>query len=168
MKYDNFSCTNFVDFKIIILFPLDRTCRLRCEIVEDTVYAFHLICNSMGYFVKHGVGDFFNCGTHSVGCIHCSDYCGPTLISAIVLDANAFDVGNGDKILPYLFSKATVVKLLSENGICLSQCFKSVTSDCTKTSYAETGTWEGLTVNHGVRKSKCFSYDSYFVLEEQL
>ena len=118
--------------------------------------------------MQHGVGDFFYRGTHRVGGVYCADNCGPALVATFVLYANALYVGNCDKVLPYLFSKAALIKLVAENGVCLAESFESITGNRAKTSYAKTGAGEGLTVNHSVRKAECLAYYSYLVLEEKL
>ena len=45
---------------------------------------------------------------------------------------------------------------------------ETVACDSSKTSYTKSGTREGLTVNHCMRKTQCLSHNSDLILKEQL
>ena len=148
--------------------PLDSARGLRTEVVENAIYALYFARNTVNYLVKNRVGNFLDGGGHSVLGIDGANYRGPTLVSAVVLNANALDVGNYYEILPNLLGKAALVELVAKDRVCLAESVETVASDSAKASYAKTGAGEGLTVNHCVGKSKRFADYSYLVLEEEL
>ena len=129
-----------------LLFPLNRSCRLRSEVVENAVDACDLGGDTGGDLVKDRVGDLLDGGGHGILGVYGADDSGPSLISAFVLDTNALHVGNNNKVLPHLFCKTVLVELVAENCVCLAKSRKPVTCDSAKASYAKTGTGEGLTV----------------------
>ena len=118
--------------------------------------------------MENGVGDLLDGSGHSVLGVYGADDRGPSLVTAVVLNANALDVGDNDEILPYLFSKAALIKLVAEDSISLAQSFKTVAGDSAKASYAESVTGDRLTLYHCVRKTKRFTDNSYFILIEKL
>ena len=111
-----------------LLFPLNCACGLRSEIVENAVYAFHFVDDSVGNSVENGVGNFFNGSSHSVLGIYGADDSGPTFITFVISDTNALHIGHGNEILPYFGSKTAFVKFFTENGISFTERMESVTS----------------------------------------
>ena len=85
-----------------VLFPLDRAAGLGGEVVQDSVYALYLVCDTGGYFMKHIVRYFLDRGGHCVRCIYRADDIGPALIPFTVTHADGSEVGDCYKILPYL------------------------------------------------------------------
>ena len=141
---------------------------LGSDIIEDSVDAFDLGCDSGADLMEHCVGDLFDCGGHSVLCIYGADDRRPALVAAVVLNTNTLDVGDNYEILPYLFVKAANVKFLAEDSVCLAERMETVTGNSAEASYSKSGTGEGLTVYHCMGKTEGFSNNSYLVLKEQL
>ena len=99
------------------------------------------------------IGDFFNSSGHSVFGVNCTNDCGPTLVTAFILNAYAFYIGNGNEILPNLFCKSAFIKLVTEDCICLAESVEPISCDCTKATNTKSGAWEWLTLNHSVGKT---------------
>ena len=119
--------------------PLNRSDRLWCKVKEYAVDAGYLVGDALCDLVKHGVGDLlYRCG-HSVNGVNGADDSGPSLVSLVILYANALNVGHCDKVLPYFFGKAALVKFLAQNCISLAQCCKAVTRDSTEATNAKAG-----------------------------
>ena len=154
--------------EIKILFPLNSSDRLRGEVEKDTVDTLYLVGDAVGNMMEEGIGNLLDSSRHSVGSVYGSDDCRPAFVTAFVFYTYALDIGNDNKILPNLAFKSVLCKFFAENSVCLSECVETVTGDCAETSYAKSGTREGLTVNHCVRKTECLSNNSYLVLEEKL
>ena len=152
---------------LIQLFPLNRACGFGCEVIEHTVDAIDLGGDASGDAMKDRIGDFLNGSAHSIGGIDGTDDCGPALVAAVILHADGFHIGNGDKVLPYLAGKSGVIEFLAKDSICLTKRVKALAGDCAKATDTETGTGEGLTVNHRVRKSERLTYYTDLVLVEE-
>ena len=149
-------------------FPLNSSCWLRCQIIENAVDAFYLGGNAGYYFVKDCVGDLlYGCG-HCVLGVYRADYRGPALIAAVILNADALDIGDNHEILPYPLGKSALIKLVAKDRVCLAKCVKPVPRDSTEATNAKTGAREGLTVYHCVGKTESFAYNSYLILEKKL
>ena len=118
--------------------------------------------------MKNLVRNFLDRGGHCIDGIDGANDRGPAFIAAIVLDADRLDIGNYYKILPNLFGKTADIEFLAENSICLAERVQSVTGDSAETANTETGTGEGLTVNHCVRKTECFADYADLVLIKKL
>ena len=149
-------------------FPLDRTGRLRCDIVEDSVDAFDLGGDAGADLMENCIGDLLDGCGHSVLGVYGADDSGPALKAAFVLNADRLDIGDNYEILPYLLCKSADSEFLAEDRVCLAECVETVAGDRAETAYAESGAGEGLTVNHFVGKSECLADYSYFILEEKL
>ena len=121
------------------LFPLNSSCGFGGKVVENSVDALNLACNSICDLMEKRVGNLLNSCAHSIGSVYRTDYCGPTFIAAFILNANALDVGNSDEVLPYLARKSGFIKLITEDSVSLAQSLKSVLGNCAKTSYAKSG-----------------------------
>ena len=152
----------------MVLFPLNSTCGFGCDVVEDAVDAFNLGEDSVCDRVEHGVGDLFDSSCHSVLGVNGADDSGPTLIALFVLYANALEVGDSNKELPYLACKAAFVEFVAEDSICFAERVESVTCDSTKAANAETGTGERLAVNHSGGKTESSADHTNLILEEKL
>ena len=131
-----------------LLFPLDGADGLGSEVHKYTVDTFYLFGDAVGDFVEDCVGNLLNSGSHSVLGVDGKDDGGPALIAALVLYADTFDIGDDNEILPYLFGKAALIKLISEDCIGLTECCQTVTGNRAKATDAKTGARERLTVNH--------------------
>lgn len=105
---------------------------------------------------------------HGVFCVYRAKDHGPFLGAPILSNAYAFKVRNHGKILPHLFSKPILRKLLTENGVGFSHCLQAIPRDGAKAADAQTGAGKRLTVNHAVGKSKGFAHHSDFILKEKL
>ena len=64
--------------------------------------------------MQNVVGDLFDGGGHGVSGVDGADDCGPTLVAAVILNADGFNVGNSDEVLPRLLCKSADVKLLAK------------------------------------------------------
>ena len=118
--------------------------------------------------MKNGVGDLLDGGGHSVLGIDGANDSGPALVAALLLYTNALDIGDNHEVLPYALCESALIELVAENSVCLAKCVESVTGDSTQATYAQTGTGEGLTVNHSVGQTKSLTNYSYLILEEKL
>ena len=118
--------------------------------------------------MKNSIGNLLDACLHCIGGIYSADNCGPALVTALVLYANALNIGNYDKVLPYLLGKTALVKFVTKNCISLTKRLKSVAGDSTEATDTESGAGERLTVNHCVRKTKRLTNYSYLVLIEKL
>ena len=98
------------------------------------------MCDAVCDLVEDLIGNLFDSCSHSILCVDSADDCGPAFVAALILNANALDVGNSDEILPNLLVKTAELKLFTENCISLAESVESVACDSTETSYAETGT----------------------------
>ena len=164
------SITNFRFVMLLMdiflkLFPLNSSRRLGSQIEENSVNAFYLVGDAGNDLMKHLVGYFLDGCSHSILCVDRADYCGPALVTRVVLYANALDVGNCDEILPNLLGKSAVVEFLTENRISLAERVETVACDRAETTNAKTGAGEGLTVNHSVGKSESLADNSDLVLK---
>ena len=114
------------------------------------------------------VVDRFNSTLNYVCCVDRTDDAEPFESSLAILDACGLEVGYNREVLPYLVCKAGLFEFFSEDCIRFSNCFESVSGDCTGASYAKSGTGEGLTVNHLAGKTQCGTYYADLVLVEIL
>ena len=121
---------------IRLLFPLDRSRGLRGNIVKHVVDALDLACDARGDLCEHVVGDGLDGRAHRVLGVDGADDRRPALVSGIVLNANALDVGDNDKILPYLLGKSANIEFLAEYRVCLAERVETVAGDRAKASYA--------------------------------
>ena len=149
-------------------FPLDCACGFGREVIENSVDALDLGRDSCNDLMKNGVGNLLDGGGHCVLGIYGADDCGPAFVAGVVLYADTLDVGNCDEVLPGLLCEAALVELVAENCISLAKSLESVAGDRAKATNAETGTGEGLTVNHSVGKSESFADYANLVLVEKL
>ena len=148
--------------------PLNRTCGLGGDVIENSVDSLDLACDSCADLVKNRVGNFLDGRGHSVLGVNGADDRGPALKAAVILDTYALYVGNNYKILPNLLCKTAIIKLLAQDRICLAERVKTVTGDSAETSYTESGSGEGLTVNHRVRETERLADYANLVLEKKL
>ena len=118
--------------------------------------------------MKDGVVNFFNRSGHRVDGINGTNDYRPVVASCVISYADRTEVGNSCEVLPYLACKSVFSKFVAENSVGQTYSFKTVTCDSAKTTYAESGTGERLTVNHIVGKSESCAASAYFVLEEHL
>ena len=151
-----------------LLFPLNGAGRLGCKIVKYAVDAFYFVNDSVRDLMENCIGDLFDGSSHSVLGVDGADDCGPTFVTAFFFYANALDIGNGNEVLPYGLCKTAVVEFFAENGVCFTECVESVAGDGTEATNAETGTGEGLTVNHCGGKTESSADYADFVLVEEL
>ena len=103
--------------------------RLHALREADAVDALDLMGNAVGDVVQQRVGDFLDGGGHGVGGVHRADDGRPALVTLAVTHANTGKVGHGDEILPHLAGQASLVELLTEDGIGLTQSVETVAGD---------------------------------------
>ena len=113
--------------------------------------------------MENGIGDLLDSSGHSVFRIYGANDSGPAFVTAFVLNSNALNVGNNNEELPNLFGKTVLIEFIAKNRICFSERFKSVASDSSKATNSKSGTGEGLTVNHIMRKTERITNYTYFV-----
>ena len=148
--------------------PLNRARGLGCNIIENSVDSLNLACYSRAYLMKKRVGNFLDGRGHSVLGVNGADDRGPALKAAVILDTYALYIGDYYKILPNFLCETAIIKLLAQDRICLAESVKTVTGDSAETSYTESGSGEGLTVNHRVRETERLADYANLVLEKKL
>ena len=117
--------------------------------------------------MEYVIGDLFDGGGHGVLGVDGADDGGPAFVAALVLHANALDIGHSDEVLPDLFSQAVLVELFPQDGVSLTQSVESVAGDGTQATHAQTGAGERLTVYHRVREAQRFADNANLVLLEK-
>ena len=152
--------------EIRFLFPLDRSDWFWGEVEEDAVYSLYFVCDTLGDFMENGIGNFLYSGGHGIFGINGSDNCGPAFVTAFVFNSHAFNIGNGYEILPNLFGEAVLIELVAQNCICFAECTQSISCDGAEATNTKSGTGEGVTVDHCVRKSQSLTYNAILVLKQ--
>ena len=150
------------------LFPLDCSRRLWCQVVQNSVDSLDFGRDAVGDMLKKLVRYFFNRCSHRINRVDGTDDNRVGEGALAVLDADGFEVGDSSEVLPHLAFKTVLSKFFSENGVGLTDGFKTVAGDGAETADAESRTRERLTVNHAVGKTESFADDSYLVLVKEL
>ena len=146
------------------LFPLYRPHRLRCQVVKHSVYVLHLFCDTLYYPSQQIIGYLFYGGAHGVHGIYRTDYHGICKAAfAVGRYTHGSEIRYCREILPHFTFKSRLCKFLSEDGIGLTDCFKSVAGNCSQAPYPKTGTRERLAVNHAVGKIKGLSHHTHLI-----
>ena len=151
-----------------LLFPLNGAGRLGSKIVKYAVDTFNFVNDSVCDLVENSVRNFFDGSGHSVLGIDCADDRGPAFIAAFFFNADALDIGNRDEVLPYGLCEAAVIEFFAEDRVCFTECVESVAGDCAEATNTETGTGEGLTVNHRGGETESSADYADFILKEEL
>ena len=154
-------------FKGVKSFPLNSPGGLRGEVVEHAVHAGDFVDYAVGDVLKELKGNVLNGGDHGVGGVDGADDDRVGFGAFSVGNADGAEVGNGGEILPDFALKTVFGELLAEDSVGFADAFKTVAGDCAEAAHAETGTREGLTVNHVVRKTEGFAHYADFVLEKK-
>ena len=145
------------------LFPLNRSNRLRRQIQAYAVDSLYLIGDTICDLVKYWIRNFLNRSTHRILGIDGADNCRPSFVSLSIFHTNTGEIRYGNKVLPYMLSKTADIELFTKNGICFAKCMKTVSGNCSKTSYTKSRSREWLTVNHLFWKAKCITdYTDFF------
>ena len=152
--------------KVRDLLPLNGPGGLGGEVVEDAVDAFDFGGNAAEDAVEKVIGDGLDGGGHGVGGVDGPDDGAPFIHTLAILDAHAFQIGHGGKILPDLPFQAGVGKLLPQNGIGLPHGLQPVTGDGAGAADPQAGTGEGLAVDHAVGQTQLFAHHPNLVLEQ--
>ena len=151
-----------------MLFPFDRSDGLRREIHQNAVDALNLMGDAVGDVVQQRVGDLLDGGGHGVLGVDGADDGRPALVAALVLHADALDVGHGDEVLPDLLVQAVLLELFAQDGVSLAQRLQTVAGDGAEAADAEARARERLTIDHAVRQAEGLADHADLVLEEEL
>lgn len=148
------------------LFPLNRSTRLRTQIVAHAVHVLYFVQNPVGNFLEDGPVDFFDGGGHGINSVDGAEDDGVFEASGVIADADGFKVWDNGKVLPYFFIQSGHCKFFSQDGVGFSDGFEAVTGNGTKAAYAKARAREGLTVDHIVWQTKLCAAGADFILEQ--
>ena len=128
----------------MLLFPLDGCRRFRTHIIANAVNVFNFCQDTVSDFQQDGPIKLFDGCSHSVNSVYGTDDYRPFKGTSVVTNTYGFEVRNNGEVLPYGFVKTSVSKFFTKDCVSFTNCFQTVTSDCTKATNAETRTWERL------------------------
>src|SRR4051794_28431273 len=147
-------------------FPLDRSGRLRCDVVGDSVDAFDLIDDSAGHPLEEVVRQPRPIRRHGVVARDGPDDDRPRVSAFVAHHTDGANVGEHRERLPDLSLEAGEADLLADDGVGLLQDADQLWRHLTDNADAEPGPGERLAPHDLVGKVELRTESAHLVLEQ--
>ena len=149
------------------LFPFDGAGGLGSQIPQNTVDAGDLVSDAVHDVLHHAEVQLGHLGGDGIHGVDGPDDDRPVEGTLAVDDAGGLDVGHYGEVLPDLALQTVLCELLTQDGIGFAHSLQSVSCDGTQTAHAQTGTGEGLSVNHAVGQTQSLAAGTHLILKQQ-
>ena len=140
--------------RLLNLFKLNRSRRLRRNIINDPVDSLDLIDDPDADLIQHLIGNPCPVGRHKVGSGNTAERQGIVISSAVAHNAHRAHIGQHGKILADLGIETGVSDLLPEDGVCIPKGIRLLLGDLADDADGQAGAGEGLTLNQILRQAQ--------------